>query len=101
MQSKARKLTDISVQHSVGDVRECEAESKRLMGEISKDGLHNYCSIVNISGVITKRKMKQIQRVASVTDVTNSHKILVSKFERKKHFSDPRRRDNIENSLNK
>jgi len=45
--------------------------------------------------------MKQIQRVASVADVTNSHKILVNKFERKKPLQRPRRTDNIEYSLNK
>jgi len=60
MQSKARKLTDISEEHAGEDVRDCETESKRLMGEISKDGLHNYCSIIKITGVITKRKMKQV-----------------------------------------
>jgi hypothetical protein len=89
MQSKARKLTDISEEHAVEDVRDCETENERLMGEISKDGIHNYCSIINFTGVITKWKMKRSQRVASVADITNSRKILVSKFERTNHFRDP------------
>jgi hypothetical protein len=33
--------------------------------------------------------MKQAQHVASVADITNSHKISVSKFKRKNHFRDP------------
>jgi len=83
MQSKARKLTDISEEHAGEDVRDCETENKRLMREISKDELHNYCPIINITGVITKRKMKETQRVGSVADITNSHNILVRIFERK------------------
>ena len=70
-------------------VRFCETEGKRLMGEFSKDGLHNYYCVLNVTGIITKIKMKQAQRVASVADIKNSHNILVSKFERKKHFRDP------------
>lgn len=37
-------------------VRDCETESKRLIGEIDKDGLHNYFCIVNVTGLITKNK---------------------------------------------
>jgi hypothetical protein len=92
MQSKARKLADISKERAVEDVRDCETESKRLMGEISGDEIHNYCSIINVTGVITKRKMKEAHRVAIVADITNSHKILVSKFQRKKQFRDPDRK---------
>jgi len=55
MQSKARKLIDISEEHALEDVRDCETESKRLIGEISKDGLHNYCCIINVTGIITKK----------------------------------------------
>ena len=37
--------------------------------------------MIDITGVITKRKMKQAQRVESVADITNSHKILVRIFQ--------------------
>jgi len=77
MQSKARKLADISEEHAGEDVEDCETESKRLIGEISKEGLHNYCCIINIIGVIMKRKLKQAQRVGSVADVTNSQKKII------------------------
>jgi hypothetical protein len=73
----------------VEDIRDCETERKRLMGEITKDALNNFYSIINITGAITTRKMQQAQRVASMTDVTNSHKILVRKFERFNNFRDP------------
>jgi hypothetical protein len=33
--------------------------------------------------------MKQAQRVVSMTDITNSHKVLVRKFERKNNSRDP------------